>query len=93
MRLEPIISEKTMKLAEEGRYTFRVERGMNKFQIKRLVEDVFGVHVTSINTLKIGGELRRSIRGRKRFVQPTKKAIVRLKDKEKIELFETKKKK
>lgn len=93
MKLEPIISEKSMKLATEGRYTFRVEKGMNKFQIKKLIGDVFGVHVTDINTQKIGGELKKSLRGRKRFIQSTKKAIVRLGDKEKIELFETKKKK
>jgi large subunit ribosomal protein L23 len=93
MKLEPIISEKSLKLASEGRYTFRVDRNLNKYQIKKLVQDVFDVHVTKVRTIKEPGELKRTFRGRKRIIQPGKKAIVTLKDKEKIDLFEEKKKK
>lgn len=89
--LEPIITEKSTKLAEDGKYTFRVEFGLNKFQIKKLIEEVFGVHVTSVRTAKIAGEKKRTILGRKRIIKPSQKAIVTLKEKEKIDLFETKK--
>ena len=92
-KLEPILTEKTLKLAEEGKYTFRVGLGLNKFQIKKLIEDVFGVHAVSVRTVKESGERRRTQRGTKRVILPEKKAIVTLKEKEKIDLFETKKKK
>jgi large subunit ribosomal protein L23 len=46
MKLEPIITEKSMSAAKEGKYTFRVDRNVNKHQIKQLVEKVFGVNVT-----------------------------------------------
>jgi len=91
-KLEPILTEKTLKLAEEGKYTFRVGLGLNKFQIKKLIEDVFGVHAVSVRTVKESGERKRTQRG-KRVILPEKKAIVTLKEKEKIDLFETKKKK
>jgi large subunit ribosomal protein L23 len=90
--LEPIITEKSTKLADEGKYTFRVDIGQTKFQIKKLIEDVFGVHVTNVRTARIAGERKRTAQGRKRVVMPFKKAIVTLKEKEKIDLFETKKK-
>ena len=90
--LEPIVTEKSTKLAEEGKYTFRVSIGLNKFQIRKLIEDVFGVHVTDIRTAKIAGEKKRTAQGRQRIIKPFKKAIVTLKEKEKIDLFETKKK-
>ena len=92
-KLEPILTEKTLKLAEEGKYTFRVESGLNKHQIKKLVEDVFGVHVIGVRTVKESGERKRTSTGRKRIILPEKKALVTLKEKEKIDLFETKKKK
>lgn len=92
MNIEPVITEKTTKLAEEGKYTFRVNSGLNKFQIKKLIEDVFKVHVTGVHTQKIGGHTKKNLKGKIRVNLPFKKAIVSLKEKEKIELFETKKK-
>jgi len=91
-KLEPVLTEKTLKLAEEGKYTFRVSLGFNKSKIKKLVEKVFGVHVVSVKTIKEPGERKRTITGRYRKILPTKKAIVTLKEKEKIDVFETKKK-
>lgn len=91
-KIVPVITEKSTKLAKEGKYTFRVSKGMNKHQIKKLVEDVFDVHVTKVRTLNEKGETKRTFSGRKRIIKPTKKAIVTLKEKEKIELFEEGKK-
>lgn len=89
--LEPVITEKTTKLAEEGKYTFLVDRNLNKHQIKELVEKVFGVHVLNIATLKKSGEVKK-VSGRKRVIRPQKKAIVKLAKDDKIDLFESKKK-
>lgn len=91
MKLIPVISEKSLKLAKEGNYTFMVEKRLGKYEIRKLVEEVFKVHVTGIRTLNLRGEMKRTLAGRKRKIQPTKKAIVTLAEKEKIDLFETKK--
>lgn len=92
MKFEPVISEKTMGLAKEGKYTFRVEKSWNKFQIARIVEEQFGVHVTRVWTIKVPGEIKKTYTGRKRVILSGKKAIVTLKEKEKIDLFEETKK-
>jgi ribosomal protein L23 len=91
MKLEPIVTEKSLDLAKKGRYTFRVEVGLRKHQIKRLIDEIFGVHVKTIRTMNIRGEVKKTLSGRKRRVMPSKKAIVTLAEKEKIDLFETKK--
>ena len=91
MKLEPIITEKTLEQAKDGNYTFRVEKGLNKNQIKLLIEEVFGVHVKKIRTINVRGELKRTLAGRKRRIMSVKKTIVTLAGKEKIDLFETKK--
>ena len=92
MKLEPIITEKATNLAKEGKYSFRVDKGLTKDQIRELVSKTFGVKVLSVHTIKERGEVRKTSSGRKRIVKPTKKAIVQLGDKEKIDLFESKKK-
>lgn len=91
MILEPIITEKSTELAKKGKYTFKVKVGLRKHQIKKLIEDLFGVHVREIRTMNIRGETRKTLSGRKRKIMPSKKAIVSLAEKEKIDLFETKK--
>lgn len=92
MILKPVMTEKSLELAKKGKYTFKVKVGLGKHQIKKLIEDVFGVHVTSVRSMNIRGETRRALSGRKRKIMPSKKAIVTLAEKEKIDLFETKKK-
>jgi len=92
MKLEPIITEKTLKMAEAGKYTFKVGTNMTKYQIKALINSVFGVHTQRVWTAKIAGESKKTMKGKNRFILPFKKAIVVLREKEKIDLFETKKK-
>jgi ribosomal protein L23 len=91
MKLEPIVTEKSLELSKKGRYTFRVEVGLNKHQIKKLINEIFDVHVKTVKTMNLRSEIKRTLSGRKRKVMPSKKAIVTLADKEKIDIFETKK--
>lgn len=91
-KLEPVLTEKTMSLASEGKYTFRVDRNLNKHKIKKLIEETFGVKVVGVRTMNEAGEMKRTLTGRKRVIQPRKKAIVQLAEKEKIDLFEESKK-
>lgn len=55
--IEPIVTEAATKLTEKlNRYTFRVSPEANKFQIKDLVEKLYGVKVVSVNTSVVRGK-------------------------------------
>jgi ribosomal protein L23 len=90
MRLTPVLTEKSLHDAKEGKYTFLVDKGLTKGEISRLVESSFAVSVTSVRTANIKGGERKNFRGRIQTKKAYKKAWVGLKDKEKIELFEEK---
>ena len=90
----PIISERSMepvvnKQGEEiKRYTFEVPMSVNKIEIKKAVEEVFGVKVAAVNTMHVLGKVKRM--GKYSGRRPSyKKAIVTLaKDSKIIELLE-----
>lgn len=87
--IKPIISEKSMAQAANGRYTFQVDRLLNKYQIKNLIETAFQVKVVSVKTVKISGKRKRVGRLRREIKKPDlKKALVELKSGQKIDLFE-----
>ena len=55
--IKPIVTEKATKLTEElNRYNFRVSLNANKYQIKSLVEQLYGVKVVNVNTLVVRGK-------------------------------------
>jgi large subunit ribosomal protein L23 len=86
--IRPVISEKSYNLVEvQGQYTFHVDRRANKNQIKRAVEDAFDVKVHKVNTVNVKSKPKRQglTRGR---TATWKKAVVRLAEGERIELFE-----
>jgi large subunit ribosomal protein L23 len=86
----PIITEKSMILANAGCYTFEVELAATKGQIAAEVATQFKVQVTGVKTMRIKGRTKRV--GKKRVevqLSPWKKAIVKLKKDQKIALFET----
>lgn len=91
MYIKPVLTEKSLNEAKKGKYTFFVEPGLNKFQIRKLINETFGVHVVTINSMIIKREVKRIYTGRKRIIQPKKKVVAKLKEKEKIDLFEAKK--
>jgi large subunit ribosomal protein L23 len=90
MNIIPVITEKSMLDAKSGKYTFTVDSGLNKNQIKVLIGQVFNVHVTSVKTLTYKGRIKKNFKGNKVTIAKFKKTIVTLLDKEKIDLFETK---
>ncbi|MEX0868553.1 MAG: 50S ribosomal protein L23, partial [Nitriliruptoraceae bacterium] len=82
------ISEKTYGLLDENKYTFVVDRRSNKTEIKQAVESIFGVKVTSVNTMNRAGKRKR--RGLVVGKRPdVKRAIVTVADGDEIELFGT----
>ena len=92
MKLEPILTEKSLSKAKKGNYTFWVDRKLNKHQIKKLVSEVFDVVVVKVRTINVAGEKKKNNKGKIKVVKPRKKAMVTLKEKEKIDLFEVKNK-
>jgi large subunit ribosomal protein L23 len=84
--LAPVISEKSYGLLDENKYTFLVHPDANKTEIKIAVEKVFGVNVTSVNTLNRQGKRRRTRIGWGKR-KDTKRAIVSVADGERIDIF------
>lgn len=92
MKLIPVLTEKSMKLAKESGYTFLMPMELTKTEIKNVIEKSFGVHVTNVRTLSLKGGTKKNVRGHVQKIKASKKAVVFLKDGEKIDLFEEEKK-
>ena len=55
--IKPIITEKMTHLGEKlNRYGFMVDRRANKLQIQQAIKDLYGVDVTSVNTMVFSGK-------------------------------------
>jgi len=89
---KPIITEKSLELIKNhNSYTFLVAKNATKGQIKKTVEELFDVNVININTVKVSGKRRRTGKLRRQVIHTdTKKAILKLKKGQKIDLFEVK---
>ncbi len=84
----PVITEKSTDLRELGNYVvFEVDKRATKPQIKKAVEELFNVRVISVKTMIVPGKVKRLGRSVGR-VPSWKKAIVKLKEGDKIEFFE-----
>jgi large subunit ribosomal protein L23 len=86
--IEPIISEKSMGMLADKKYTFKVAKNANKIEIRKAVEEIFKVEVEKVTTLNIIGKNKRVgvHQGKK---ADWKKAIVKLKGTKTIEFFES----
>lgn len=86
--LEPVISEQSMDVAQDKKYTFKVARDANKTQVKLAVEEIFDVEVARVNIMNYDGKVKRMGRNVGR-TSAYKKAIVTLTEKSKdIEFFQ-----
>ncbi|MDH7498436.1 MAG: 50S ribosomal protein L23 [Syntrophomonadaceae bacterium] len=85
--VRPVVTEKTMNLLADNKYTFIVDKKANKTEIRKAVEDIFDVKVDKVHTMNIKGKKKRM--GKFAGYKPDrKKAIVTLKPGHKIPLFE-----
>jgi large subunit ribosomal protein L23 len=84
--LRPVISEKSYRLVDDGKYTFLVAPGANKTQIRQAVEEIFHVKVTGVNTINRPGKRRRTRFGWGTRAH-TKRAIVSVAAGDKIDVF------
>ena len=89
--VKPIVTEKSNKLSDNSRtYAFRVDRKANKLEVKKAIEDFYGVTVTEVNTVVVPGKTKSKftkagfISGRK---PAYKKAYVKVAEGETIDLY------
>ncbi len=86
--IRPIITENSMELAEEKKYVFKVAKDANKTEVRKAIEEIFGVDVAKVNVSNVSGKQKRM----GRTVGTTssyKKAVVTLTaDSKEIELFQ-----
>lgn len=83
----PVITEKSMAAVAENKYTFMVDLKANKIQVKEAVEKIFKVKVEKVNTMIVPGKWRRMGKTTGK-TSDQKKAIVKLQEGHKIEIFE-----
>ena len=86
--LTPVISEQSMDVAADKKYSFNVATDANKTQVKLAVEEIFGVEVAKVNIMNYDGKVKRMGRNVGRTAA-YKKAIVTLTEGSKeIEFFQ-----
>ena len=90
--IRPLITEKMSDLtAEKSQYGFVVNPKANKIEIARAVEEKFNVHVINVKTINHQGKMKTQFRKSGRFTGKTasfKKALIKLREGETIDLFE-----
>jgi len=84
---KPLITEKSMADTAENKYTFLVDLKANKTQIKQAIEKLFKVEVEKVNTMIVPGKWKRMGKSIGK-TSDKKKAIVKVKEGQKIEIFE-----
>ena len=87
--VRPVITEQSMESVADKKYVFMVDINSNKTEIKAAVEEIFGVKVSKVNTLRQLGKVKRTGAYPKGKRADYKKAIVTLTaDSKTIEFFE-----
>ena len=87
--IKPIITEQSMEATEEKKYVFQVAMDANKIEIKKAIEEIFGVKVEKVNTIRMDGKAKRQGAAPQGRRANWKKAMVKLTAESKtIEFFE-----
>ena len=84
----PVITEATMLITDDKKYTFEVDVRANKTQVKQAVQEIFGVKVKNVNIMNVRGKLKRMGKYAG-YTKKRRKAIVTLTaDSKDIQFFE-----
>ncbi|MCK5180623.1 MAG: 50S ribosomal protein L23 [Candidatus Omnitrophica bacterium] len=78
-------TEKGTVLESDRKYLFQVAKSSNKIEIKKAIEEIYKVKIQDVNTSTVRGKLKR-VRQEQGKTTPWKKAIVTLKEGQKIEV-------
>ncbi len=86
--IQPIISERSMDLAQEKKYTFKVVVDAKKTEIKHAVEEIFGVDVAKVNVMNVQGKVKRMGRYEGRRASYRKAIVTLTPNSKEIEIFQ-----
>ena len=87
--IRPVITERSMASVADKKYVFEVAPTAGKIEIKKAIEEIFGVKVAKVNTISVPGKAKRMGAARPGRTKDWKKAIVQLtNDSKTIEIFE-----
>ena len=87
--IRPVITERSMAAVADKKYVFEVAKTAGKIEIKKAVEEIFGVKVASVNTVNMPAKAKRLGAARPGMTRSWKKAYVQLTaDSKTIEFFE-----
>lgn len=85
--LAPIITEKSTKLIQSSNtYTFKVDKRLNKVEIKKAIEEIFNVDVLRVNTINVKPKFKR-VGQHEGYTSAYKKAMVTIGEGQKIDAF------
>ena len=84
--IRPVISERSYDMMEQGKYTFEVAKDSNKIEIADAIEKIFEVKVLKVNVSTVKSKPKR-VRYVPGHTKTWKKAIVKLREGDSIELF------
>lgn len=87
--IKPVVSEKSYDGIESNKYTFEIDSSSNKIEVRKAIEEIFNVTVLNVNTSHVKPKEKRQ-RANKGMTRRWKKAVVTLKEGDKIEFFESK---
>ena len=87
--IKPVISERSMDIAPDKKYTFKVAVDANKTEVKQAVEEIFGVEVKKVNVMNMDGKLKRMGRTEGRRAAYKKAIITLTADSKEIEFFQS----
>lgn len=87
--LRPVITEKTAVLNKENKYIFEVDPDTNKVEIKKAIQEVYGIMPLDVNIMPVKGKKVGTMRKNRGKRKDWKKAIVTLKKGENIQIYET----
>jgi len=86
--INPVITEKSLVKAEEKKYTFKVHKSANKYQIKDAIEEIFEVKVAQVNTMNMLGKVKRMGRTQGKRADWKKAVVTLTEDSKEIKFFE-----
>lgn len=86
--LRPVITEKTAVLNKENKYIFEVDPNVNKVEIKKAIQEVYGIMPLDVNIMPVKGKKVGTMRKNRGKRKDWKKAIVTLKKGESIQIYE-----
>ncbi|MBQ1256612.1 MAG: 50S ribosomal protein L23 [Clostridia bacterium] len=86
--IRPVLTEKSYASIADKKYVFEVAVNANKTEIKAAIEEIFGVKVESVNTMRVEGKMKRQGRTQGRTPEIKKAYVTLKKDSKGIEFFE-----